>query len=138
MGRESARVIKLSSVTRALLGQRVRLVARVVRTDPISPFVWIEDEGYYRPVDISVILASDNSSVELFRQPRCHVMVTGYIERLEVDESVPPCPGVEPDLIIRAFLLQSVPHLDLPTWRESVGAREELIERARQIGSSSG
>ncbi|KAH7339745.1 hypothetical protein B0J17DRAFT_373105 [Rhizoctonia solani] len=86
MGRESARVIKLSSVTRELLGQRIRLVARVIGTDPISPFIWIEDEEFYHLVDISVILASDNSSVELFRQPRSHVMVTGYIERLEVDD----------------------------------------------------
>ncbi|CAE6438387.1 unnamed protein product [Rhizoctonia solani] len=138
MGRESARVIQLSSVTRELLGQRIRLVGRVMGTNPTSPLIWLEDEGCYQLVDISVILASDNSNVELFHQPRCHVMVTGYIERLEADESVPPCPGVKPDLVVRTFLIQSVPNLDIRAWRESVQAREELIERARQIGSSNG
>ncbi|KAJ1304709.1 hypothetical protein OPQ81_005848 [Rhizoctonia solani] len=138
MGRESAKVIELSSMTYELLGKRVRLVARVMKSDTISPFIWLEDKGHHQPADISVILASDNSSVELFRQPRCHVMVTGYIERLGADEFVPQYPGANPNLVIRAFLVQSVPNLDIRTWRESIQAREELIERARQIGSSSG
>ncbi|CAE7206075.1 unnamed protein product [Rhizoctonia solani] len=136
MGRESARVIRLSSVTREHLGQRIRLVGRVFSTDSVSPIIWLEDEGYYRLVDISITLASDNSNMDLFRQPKSHVMVTGYIERLEADEPVPPRPGAKPDLVVRAFLIQSVPNLNIRAWRESVQAREELIERARQIGSS--
>ncbi|CAE6510999.1 unnamed protein product, partial [Rhizoctonia solani] len=110
----------------------------VIKTDSVSPLIWLEDEGHYQPADISVILASDNSNLNMFCQPKCHVMVTGYIERLEADEPVPPCPGVEPDLVVRAFLVQSVSNIDIRAWRESVQAREELIERARQIGSSNG
>ncbi|CAE6416421.1 unnamed protein product [Rhizoctonia solani] len=136
MNKEFARVIQLSSVTHELLGRRIRLVGRVMKTDLVSPLIWLEDEGHHQLADISVVLASDNSNMELFRQPRCHVMVTGYIEQLEADEVIPPYSSIKPDLVVRALWVQSVPNLDIRAWRESVHAREELIERARRIGSS--
>lgn len=59
-------------------------LGRVVGMEMNSPLVWIEDNGSIALVDVSVMLASDNSTVDLFRQPKSHIMVTGYIEELEV------------------------------------------------------
>ncbi|KAF8739668.1 Tetratricopeptide repeat, partial [Rhizoctonia solani] len=136
MERESAFVIKLSSITRKILGQRVRLVARVVKTEPTSSIIWLEDEGHYRPADVSVILSSDKAHLGLFQQLKCHVMITGYVEQIEEGEEVPSYPNSVPDLVVRAFLIQSVPNIDIRAWRESVQAREELLEYAQQLGYS--
>lgn len=55
-----------------------------METEDGSPLVWVEDSGTYVLVDVTTVLASDNAVVQLFRQPRCHIMVTGYVEELEV------------------------------------------------------
>jgi hypothetical protein len=57
---------------------------RVIGTKPDSSFIWIEDNGSVALADVSAVLASDNSTVDLFCQPKCHIMVTGYVEELEV------------------------------------------------------
>lgn len=137
-GRDCAKVVLLSGVNQELVGQRVRLVARVVGTEINSPLIWIEDSGSFALVDVSVMLASDNSTVDLFRQPKCHVMVTGYVEGLEADEVVPARSGVSrlptsAPLVIRGILIQSVPNIDINMWRDSVIAREKLVERANLL-----
>lgn len=130
---ESAKVILLSSVDKQPLGQRVRLVARVVETEDGSPLVWVEDSGTYVLVDVTTVLASDNAVVQLFRQPRCHIMVTGYVEELEFEENLPAVTNAALDtptsLVVRALLVQSVPDIDMNMWRSSVSAREKLVEK---------
>ncbi|KAF8757237.1 Tetratricopeptide repeat [Rhizoctonia solani] len=107
-------------------------------TEPTSSIIWLEDEGHYRPADVSVILSSDKAHLGFFQQLKCHVMITGYVEQIEEGEEVPSYPNSVPDLVIRAFLIQSVPNIDIRAWRESVQAREELLEYAQQLGYSNG
>lgn len=57
---------------------------RVVGTDDRSNLVCVEDNAVYVLVDVTVALAADNAMVQLFRQPKSHIMVTGYVEELEV------------------------------------------------------
>ncbi|KAF8608563.1 hypothetical protein BDV93DRAFT_202535 [Ceratobasidium sp. AG-I] len=131
---ESARVVLLSSIDKRSLGQRVRVVARVAGTEDRSNLIRVEDSGANAFVDVTVVLAADNAMVQLFRQPRSHIMVTGYVEELELEEK----PRVDTkataldasnSLVIRAVLVQSVPDIDMSMWRSSVSAREKLLER---------
>ncbi|KAG8727390.1 hypothetical protein FRC12_022540 [Ceratobasidium sp. 428] len=136
-GADFIRVVLLSSIGKETFGQKVRLIARTVFTEANSPLIWIEDSGRYALADITVILGSDNSALELFRQPRCHVMITGYVEEPEIQERLPmgasiPKSKVSSPFVIRVVLLQSVPDIDTSAWRKAILARQELAERARQ------
>ncbi|KAG8967713.1 hypothetical protein FRC03_009406 [Tulasnella sp. 419] len=129
---DSAKPVRISSISRSLVGAKLRVVGRMLSYNPEACTVLLVHFPHAVLVDISICL-DPKAGLYFMQEEQQQLMIMGYLEELPAQMELPALPyyvdsppEVNSRLILRAILVKEVPDLNLAEWDEGVGALEQL------------
>ncbi|KAI0268784.1 hypothetical protein BC834DRAFT_968219 [Gloeopeniophorella convolvens] len=130
-GVDAAIPTRLSSIRNELIGQKLRVVGRILVHDVKTSTVVLWNEKHAIAADISLCLPTAGG-VSWLQEPRGTVTVLGYLERSQPETPLPRLPAQLPDaelvliphVSLQAILVLDSPDVDIRLWNATVAEME--------------
>ncbi|KAF8070568.1 hypothetical protein FPV67DRAFT_1028195 [Lyophyllum atratum] len=127
---DPAIVIRLRSVNESQIGQKLRLVGRLLSYDSNTGFILLLEGD--RAILVDVSLCVDHWSGSWVRDHLGTIRVIGHLESSPEELPIPTLPtyaaahALDPKLVIRAVLVERAPDIDMDLWNMAIEERERL------------